>query len=233
MDPTKIAELEAATAAAKSAAEAAGGTDETLNKALQDAETALQQAKTPSNDSITQAIETEKTRGQRTEAEKAAYSLKKTADRARELGLDVAEVLGVKPAADISLDEDDNKPVTMGDLKRLQAAQASQTALQMAEAIEDSQERELTKLYLKRVVPSGNPSEDLRFARLAVNSEKNGQILQELDRSKKPPAHGSGTGTPARQDGNESFVPTEHERRLMGKPFNLSKEQVLAARPKS
>lgn len=234
MDSKKIAELEAATAAAKAAAEAADGTDEALNTALANAEAALASAKAPSQDPIGQEIDRENSRGQRTEAQKAEFTLRKNADRARELGLDPAAILGVTPASTESENDDDSKPVTMGDLRRMENERAQRTAFEMAESIEDSQERELTKLYLKRVVPSGNPQEDLRFARLAVNSAKNTQILEEVGRAHKPPAHSSGTGAPARTEGDSSsFVPTKHEAGLMKAPFNLTKEQILDARKRN
>src|SRR5258706_16055881 len=98
MDKT-IADLEAATAAAKLAAETAGGTDEALNKAHTDAEAALLKAKTPS-----QPV--------RTEAEKAAHALKKNAERARELGVDPAEVLGITSGTHIDEEIDDDTPLT-------------------------------------------------------------------------------------------------------------------------
>lgn len=230
MDPEKIAELEAATAAAKQAAEAAGGTDEALNKALSDSEAALTAAKTPSQDPLDQAIARENKRGQRTEAEKAEYNLKKLGERATELGLDPAKILGLAPASVDNLDADDDKPVTRGELRRIQMQQASETAMQMAESIEDPRERELAKSYLKRVVPSGDPAEDLRFARLAVNSEKTGLILQEAGRARPAQSHTTGTGAPAKSGEDTDFQPTPTEQSLMRPPFNLSQKDVLDAR---
>lgn len=233
MDQTKITELEAAAVAAKTAAEAAGGTDEALNKAHQDAEAALATAKT-SPDPVDAALKEEQARNKRTETEKAEYTLRKQAARARELGLDPAQILGVTSApTNFDDGDDDNKPVTRGDLRRIQQEAATKTAFEMADGIEDEKERELTKEYLKRVVPSGNPAEDLKFARLAVNATKTGQVLEEIGRHRSAPSHSSGTGGPGRQEDNSVFTPDKNEAALMRPPFNLSKEDIIKAREKS
>lgn len=230
MDPAKIAELEAATAAAKTAAEAAGGTDETLNKALTEAESALQQAKAPSQvDPVQQELD--RVRGQgRTEAEKAAFSLKKNAESAVRLGLDPAEILGIKPGETVV---DESTPMTVGMYQQIQKDSAQKTSLQLADVIPDENERELTKHYLQhRLVPSGDPQDDLRIARAAVNSLKNAQILEEEARRGSIRTHGSGTGAPPTvvRDGGEL---TAAEQPYLKAPWNMTKEAIIKARPKS
>lgn len=233
MDQTKITELEAAAVAAKEAAEKAGGTDEALNKAKTDAEAALATSKT-SPDPVAKALEEEQKRNKRTEAEKLEYTLRKQGVRAKELGLDPAQILGITPTATVDLDDDDDsKPVTRGDLRRIQQENAAKTAIQMADSISDEKERELTKEYLKRVVPSGNPEEDLKFARKAVNADKHGLILEELSRSGRPATHSSGTGGPALGGDNGVFTPTANEAQLMKPPFNLTQADILSARKAS
>lgn len=164
----------------------------------------------------------------RTEAEKAAYALKKNAERARELGLDPLEVLGAK-APDEPLEEDDT-PVTVGMLKSLELDKAQKTSIALADEIQDANERELVKHHLETTIrPSGNPTEDLKAARAIVNSVKHGQIAEELAR-KNPPRSSSFTpGAPPKVD--PDFTPTAEEDAFI-KSGMLTKEDVIAARKK-
>lgn len=233
MDVKKIAELEAATAAAKLAADEAGGTDEDLNKALADAQAAETTAKSSSQEPIDKELEAERAK-KRTEKEKAEFNLKKNAERLRTLGGDPAGALGISTGADDGDDEDDSKPMTRGEFKKMRQEEASQTAIQLAEAIEDPKERELAITYLRdRIKPSGNPQEDLRFARRAVNAVKSGQIIEEVGRRIAPKSHASGGGAPSNGEGSGDFVPTAEEAAFMRPPMSLSKEQIINARPKS
>lgn len=233
MDATKIAELEAATAAAKQAAEDAGGNDEVLNKALTDAQAAESAAKSSSQTQIDKELEKEKEKN-RSEKEKAAFSLRKNAERARQLGIDPAKELGFSGAASDGDEDDDSRPMTHGDFKRAQQEAASKTALQLAETIEDPKERELTITYLRdRIKPSGNPEEDVRFARQAVNALKSSQIIEETNRKNAPNSHASGGGAPHNQGGDGDFQPSAEEANYMRPPFNMTKEQIIAARSKS
>lgn len=228
MTPEKLAELEAATAAAKKAAEDAGGADETLNKTLADAQAALQAANAPSQDPVDKEIEREKGKKQRTEAEKAEYALKNNFARAKELGLDPAKVLGLSTETAADADDDD-RPMTVGEFKKFQTVGATKTAKELAASIEDTKERELVIHYLDSI-SNPDPNEALRLARLAANSVKNGQIAEELGRNNGARSYGTGAGAPAKQDDGANFVPTSDEAQLMRPPFNLSKEDVLKAR---
>lgn len=168
---------------------------------------------------------------QRTPAEKAAYTLRKNAESVAALGLDPAEVLGLNNQAPAGVDRD--APVTMGMLEDMQRDRSQKTALQLADEIPDQYERDLTKKYLtERVKPSGDAQEDLRFARLAVNSVKTGQVLEELGRAGTARSFQSGAGAPPGTTQKEPEF-TALEQSYMKPPFNLSKEQVLAARPKA
>lgn len=232
MDSKKIADLEAANAAAKTAAEAAGGTDEALNTAATDAATALQQAKEPSQaeDPIRRELEKVQKQGTRTEAEKAAFSLKSNANRAKELGIDVAEVLGLKTEAG-EIDKD--APLTVGMYEQMQKDKAQKTALQLADDIGDDNERELIKHYItNRIVPSGDPQADFALARGMVNSVKTGQIVEELGRKSDAKAHSRGPSAPPKTErGPGEFTP--EEQRFMKPPFSLTQAQIIAARPKA
>jgi len=111
----------------------------------------------------------------------------------------------------ITDDVDDDKPLTKGDLKRIQRDEAKRTALSMANDISDDDERSKVIEYLEtRIVPTGNPQKDLQFARDAVNSEKHRQIAEMASQKKgQPVSRSSGTGAPAREE--DQFIPTENE----------------------
>lgn len=213
-----IAELEAETASAKTAAEAAGGLDETLNQAFKDSEAALLKAKAPSH-----------TTG-KTEAEKAAYSLQRNAERAKELGLDPAKVLGINgkvPTFDGDLPGD--TVLTVDTFRALGKQEARKTAEQMADAIADPIEREAVKAELKFIVPSGDAQADFRRAQASALADRNAKIAEEAQRTKSPgqrTAAGASQGRFEEQD----FVPTPDEERMMKPPYNLSKEKIIAAR---
>lgn len=177
----------------------------------------------PSQDPVKAELDRENRRGSKyTEEEQAAFTLKKNADRAKELGLDPEAILGIRKE-----ESDDSTPLTVGQYRRIEAEKAMRSAEQLADEIADPNERELTKVYLKRVVPSGNPQEDLRFARAAVNSIKNGQIAEEVARRPGASYATSGGGPGKRPEGE--FIPTEEEAKFMA-TFKLSKEQIIAAR---
>lgn len=167
-------------------------------------------------------------KGGRTEAEKAAFSLKKNAERARELGLDPTEILGIKEEP---LDDDDT-PVTMGMFKKLQEEKVVKTALQLADEISTSIERELVKYHIENTIKStGNPTEDLRHARAIVNEAKNRQVIEEVQRKGLVKTHSSATSAPAKQVDQEPEL-TVQELAFMRPPFNLSKDEIVAARKK-
>jgi hypothetical protein len=136
----------------------------------------------------------------------------------------------------ITDDVDDDKPLTKGDLKRIQRDEAKKTALQMASEISDEDERSKVIEYLEtRIVPTGNPQKDLQFARDTVNSEKNRQIAEMATKKKNPVVtRSSGTGAPANVE--DQFIPTENElaaAAMVGKktPADI-KAFVLKARAK-
>lgn len=180
-------------------------------------------------DPIKQELEKVQKQG-RTEAEKAAFSLKKNAERAKELGMDPAEVLGFKTAEDTV---DKSAPVTVGMLEDIERGRAQKSALQLAESITDDNERELTKHYLStRIVPSGDPQADFDLAQGMVNSVKTRQILEETARGTAPKGHASGAGAPPKtaKDGGEL---TAAELPYMKAPWNMTKEAIIATRPKT
>lgn len=164
----------------------------------------------------------------RTEAEKATFSLKKNAERAKELGVDPAEVLGLKEK-----EVDKSTPLTVGMYEQLQKDSAQKTALQLADDITDENERELTKHYLStRIVPSIDPQADLRLAQGMVHSVKNAQILEETARATDAKRHSSGPGAPPKKGENQGEL-TAVEEPFTKAPYNMTKEAIIAARPKT
>lgn len=166
----------------------------------------------------------------RTEKERAAYSLKMNAARFKELGGDPTEVLGIKEIPiKTTEDDEDEKPVTLGMLKKFQQEGASKTALQQADEIQNETERELVKYHLANTIKSsGNPIEDLRFARSIVNSSKNSQILEEFSRKVAPKQHSNSSGADANQE--KEVVFTSEELTMMKAPFNMTAQEVMDAR---
>jgi hypothetical protein len=181
----------------------------------------------PSQNPIETELNRIRTKEPRSEAEKAAFALKKNAERAKELGIDPADVLGIKPQL-----SDDEAPMTVALYKQLEREKNVQTAETMAdEQIADTKELELVKYHLTNTIkPSGSAVEDLRNARRIVNSIKNTQILEETARAASPQRFSSGSGAPAIVE--KPFEPTPEEAQLM-KGFGLTKEQVLDARKKT
>lgn len=209
MTPEEIAEKEA-TAAKEAEAKA---------KAEADA--------TP--DPLKKELEKVQAKSGRTEAEKAAFSLMKNAERAKELGLDPKKVLGLDDEK-----EEDDKPITHGELRKLEQERAQKSALDRANDIEDETERDLVKHHLVSTIkPSGNADEDLKNARAIVNSVKNSQIAEEANRKSQVRGHSSGAGAPGKHEEGGDFDPNPDELALMRGPFKVTKEQIIEARKKS
>lgn len=180
----------------------------------------------PSQDPLDQEIEREKGKGEgRTEPEKAAFSLKKNADRVRELGLDPLEVLGVTPTPKPA-DTNDDVPEWF---KKIEAGKSAKTALELADMIDDPKERELVRIKLETVITSGSPEERLRVARAYVNSVKNGQIVEEIGRMTPPRHFSSGSGAPANKVPTTPEL-TADEQQFTKAPFNMSATEIIAKR---
>lgn len=125
--------------------------------------------------------------------------------------------------------EDPNRPVTFGDLQRIERNKAKETSLSMADAITDPVAKQAVKEALARVVPSGDPAKDFADAVAIANRDKNNKVLEEIGRRRTPVQHASGAGAPPPRPEAE-FTPTAMEAAYMRAPFNLSKEDILKAR---
>lgn len=131
---------------------------------------------------------------------------------------------------------DDTKPLTLGEYKKIKQEEAKETALDMADDIQDEKERELTKFHLENTIKlSGDPKKDLRQARLLVNAVKTAQIAEEAARKSTPSSHFGGAGAPPLE--TPEFNPTPEEAQMMqmkgldGKPL-LTKEDIIKSRSK-
>lgn len=165
----------------------------------------------------------------RTEREKAEFSLKKNAERLKELGGDPTEILGIKPNLQIDKDIPDDTPLTVGSLREIQKQDSKKTALELAEKLDDPIEKQRVIEILRRLSPSGDAQADLALARGSANSKKNAEITQEILRATEARKSSSGSGAPAKTEDTLTDL-TPDELALMRPPFNLSKEEVKASR---
>ncbi len=168
----------------------------------------------------------------RTEKEKAEFSLKKNAERLKELGGDPEATLGVQKHLPIDETLDDDKPMTVGMYRDVQKKDATKTALQLADDIQDADRKQAVKDYLTHnIVPSGNAQKDFSIALGAASALKNKEVVEEITRYQSARKTASGGTTPAPH--SEEFKPTADEARMMAKPYNLSKEKIIEARKRA
>lgn len=165
----------------------------------------------------------------RTEREKAEFSLKKNAERLKELGGDPTEILGLKPSLQIDTDIPDDTPLTVGSLREIQKQESKKTAIELAEKLEDPIEKQRVLEILNRLSPSGDAQADLALARGSANSKKNAEITQEVLRTTEARQHGSGSGAPAKVEEQVTDLSPD-ELALMRAPFNLTIEEIKGAR---
>lgn len=145
----------------------------------------------------------------------------------------IDEQIGVLDKEDgISAEVTDDTPVTVGMLNERAKDESKKTALGLAEAIDDEDERKLTIHYLEnRIKPSGDAEADVRLARAAVNSIRNGQIAEEMVRRKDPNNISSPSGSPGSHE--KEFTPTGQELEFMKPPYNLTKDDIIKARDRT
>lgn len=195
---------------------------------------------TPATETVVEAdpIKTElenikKRAPSRTEKEQAEYNLKKIAERLKEIGGDPAQALGFNRQEEPSevTNDDDDAPVTLGMLKKMQQVEASKTALQLAnEEIQGEAERELTAYYLENVIRStGNPREDLKLARLMTNSVKNEKIMEMQNNRPQAKAHSSSSNLNTNSIPKQTESLTKEEQMILEQGV-MTKEEILSFR---
>lgn len=165
---------------------------------------------------------------EKSEKEKAEFSLKKNADRVRELGGDPADILNIRPTITLDAELDDDTPLTVGKLREVQKQDAHKTALQMAEELPDDERDDVKEILTNNIKPSGDARKDLSIARGSVNALRNARIAEEAARRGVPRRTAAGGSADPLVE--EQFVPTEEEARFMRPPYNMSKDKILASR---
>lgn len=140
----------------------------------------------------------------------------------------IAEQIAQEKAKSGIHEVDEDRPLTLKEYNELRKTESLETAMNLAEQIEDENERKLTKHYLEDVIkPSGDPKEDLRIARLMVNSVKHQQIAEETGRTTKAKPYSSSPSAPAKEKTSTELTKEEE---AIARGFNLSPEEVLKAR---
>lgn len=153
--------------------------------------------------------------GKRTQKEKLLYTKQRIDKQLAEMG-EGTEV------------EDENRPLTLKDLRAYTAVAAQETAMSLADEIEDANEQKLVKHYLETTIkPSGDAQTDLRNARLMANAVKNRQIAEEAGRAAHARTSPSAPSAPPRQAGTEPEFTLEQTRLMKG--FGITKEEAVKA----
>lgn len=176
-------------------------------------------------------VELDKFKSKKTPQEKAKDSLFFNAQKAKELGIDVAEVLGIKPKEE-EVTEDD-RPVTRKDLlealSAIKTSTAVKSAQELAGEITNEVERELVTYHLENTIKStGDPKEDLRLARALTNSVRNNQIIEEANRKPQAKSHSSSSGA-SMDEVSPTVVFTAEEQAFLS-TGKITKEEILLAR---
>lgn len=177
---------------------------------------------TPKQDPLKAELERIQQKGGRSKREKLLYTKTRLEEQLKELD----DEEGIE-----DLDNEDDKPVTVGMLKKIQQQTATKTALQLADEIQNESERELTKYHIENTIrSSGDPKKDLELAQVHVFAAKNTQIIEEIKRKPETKKHASAGGHNPK-DGKVEDELTPEETALMN--FGrLKKEDVLKARKK-
>lgn len=210
---------------AKKAAEDAGGADEALNAAVAEADKAAVDA-----ESVAQALSQSPVVDPAKKVTKLLKKQRSISKALKELGVDEDEEDDEGDEDDEDDIGDDDKPVTFGDLKRINASKARKTALDMADAIPDAADKTAVVAALKRLVPSEDPEKDFKEAVAIANVERNSKVLEEVARKGITRTRPTGTGAaPLRE---EIVELTSEEKKWTRPPFNLSEKEIVAARSK-
>lgn len=206
---------------AKKALEDAGGEDDTLKAALAEAEREATEATAKSN-ALTHQPPVDTSKKIQKLRRKKGFIDKEL----RDLGVEIED----EDDDDAEEEDDDSQPLTRGDLRRIEAEKAKQTAVQMADAIEDAGDKAAVKDALARIVPSGDPEKDLKAAVAIANADRNSRVLEEFARRPFVRTHPTSPGAGARRE--EPIVLTQEEKGFMRAPFNMTEKEIIAARQK-
>lgn len=132
--------------------------------------------------------------------------------------------------AKAGITDDEDRPMTVREFKALRTEEQRDTAVSLANAIENEAERRLVQYHLENTIrPSGDAKTDLDTALAIVQGVKNRQKAEEALRASPARSVGSAASAPPKEVQTSELTPTEEQ---YMKSFKLTKEQVLAARPK-
>ncbi len=185
--------------------------------------------------------ELERVKGQtqgKTPAEKMAYKLKLEAQRAKAMGVDINEVLGIKPE-ETSDEIDEEKPLTRKDVEALLKNNQPQgkSAIEKAYEIQNEAERELHLYYLENAVnPNLGEEEKFNLAQTMVNSVKlKTQVtLGNIAPQTRSYSTASSVQVAKNVVDNTKLTPEEdyffRDAKIRGVPF--TKEEIIAMRKK-
>lgn len=192
----------------------------------------------PTEDPI--KAELERVKGQtqgKTQKEKFEYKLQRELAQAKEMGIDVAGLAGIKVASEEN-EVDGEKPLTRKDLEEILKTTKPQTksATEMALGIENEAERELHLHYLEnKVNPNLTEEEKFQTAKEMVDAIKikNQMTLNNI----KPQASSHSSATSFQPNKTQSvdnvkLTPQEemffNDAKVRG--INLTKEEIVAMR---
>lgn len=161
--------------------------------------------------------ELERLRPKRTQEEKLEYNIRRMQE-------ELNKIKGVEEP-----DTDDDVPLTLSMYKKMQAMNAQQTALDLANSVQDEAERELIKFHIENTIkPSGDAQEDLSRARTLANAVKNSKILEMESRRITPKSFSGSSGAPGNAP-KEHITLTAEEAELK-RVGNLTDDDIIFAR---
>lgn len=213
---------------AKAAADAAGGIDEALNTAATDAEKLAKEAEAKAT-ALSQNTPDPDLQKKKDKLLRKKHFIERDL---KTLGGDVEDDDDEDLDDDADLD-DPNTPLTIGVQKRLDARKAKQTLIAIIGEVEDADEKAAIEEALKSISPTliaQNPQQAFEAARAIANGSRNTKIIGEANRGGTGITRPRGAGSPPRHEG--AFEPTAEEAQYMRAPWNLTKEQIIAARGK-
>ncbi len=194
-----------------------------------DEENQAEQTTSPAEETITPEPSQEKDPVE-TELEKVESAKRTRLEKLEYTKNRVEAQIAAEKAKSGVVDTDEDRPVTVRELKAMQTETAKDTALTLADEIENENERKLVRHHLENTIkPSGDAQTDLRNARLIVNAVKNGQIIEDTLRVTKARSVSSGTGAPPKEKQTTELTAEEKQ---IKQTFKLSDAEILAAREK-
>ncbi len=194
--------------------------EDSIEEVVLPSETKEEQVDDNKQDPLKTELENLNKKGGRSKKEKLLFSKQRIEEQLAELG-DKDDI-----------EDEDDKPVTMKMLKEMQAQKVivPETALQLADSIENETERELTKYHLENTIrPTGDPKQDLALAAVHVNAVKNKQIVDQV--KIKPPVKQYTNSGGTNPDNGKIVEELDAQEILFTKPpFNLTKQVILELR---